>query len=111
MKDIFFLLIIFIFVIGLAYFITKKLASLGTLRMQGKNMKILETIQIGMNQHIHLIEVGDKMFIIGVSKENICYLSEVDDKSIDLSLYQMSNKTPSFEQYLRKWTQKKNDSQ
>ena len=107
----FFLLIIFVFVIGLAYFITKKLASLGTLRMQGKNIKILETIQIGMNQHIHLIQVGDKMFIIGVSKENISYLSEIDDQCIDLSLYQTGNKTPSFEEYLKKWTQKKKDSQ
>jgi len=111
MKEIFFLLIVFIFVIGLAYYITKKLASLGTLRMKGKNIKILETIQIGINQHIHLVQVGDKMLIIGVSKENISYLSEADDQSIDLSLYQIGNKTPSFEQYLKKWTNKKNDSQ
>ena len=42
MKEVFSLVIVFVFVIGLAYFVTKKLGALGTLGIQGKNMKILE---------------------------------------------------------------------
>ena len=111
MKEVIFLLTIFILIIGVAYFLTKKLASLSTFRMQGKNMKILETIQIGINQYIHLIQVGDKIFIIGLSKETISYLDQINEESIDLSLYKVKDKPPSFEQYLKKWIEKRKDGQ
>lgn len=106
MKEVFSLVIIFVFVIGLAYFVTKKLGALGTLRIQGKNMKILETMQVGMGQYIHLVQAGEKIFTISVSKEGVRYLCEVDQASIDLLAYSTPNKPPSFEQYLKRWTRK-----
>lgn len=110
MKEIISLIIVFVFVIGLAYFITKKLASLGALRMQSKNMKILETLQLGINQYIHLVKVGEKILIIGVSKDNISYLCEVDDKMIDLRSYNAPNDISLFEEYLKKLTPKRNNN-
>lgn len=106
MKEVFSLIIVFIFVIGLAYFTTKKLGTLGNMRAQGKNMKILETLQVGMGQYIHLVQVGEKMFAMSVSKEGSRYLCEVDSGSIDLDIYNTPNKPPSFDQYFKKWTQK-----
>lgn len=102
-----FLIIIFIFVIGLAYFITKQLAVLGAGRMQSKNMKILETLQLGVNQYIHLVKVGGKTLVIGITKDHISYLCEMDNESINLSDYNVSSDTPSFEKYLKKFTFKK----
>ena len=110
MKEALSLIIVFVFVIGLAYFITKKLAALGTQHVQGKNMKILETMQVGMGQYVHLVQVGEKIFTMSVSKEGVRYLCEVDYTSIDLEAYSTLNKPPSFEQYLKKWTQKRNDN-
>lgn len=107
MFEVISLLFIFIFVIGLAYVITKKLASLGALHMQGENMQIIETLQLGINQMVHLVKVGDKTFLIGVSKDHITYLSEVDSESIDLSVYKTSKETVSFEAYLKKVMPKK----
>ncbi len=107
MIETFFLLFIFIFVILLAYFVTKKLATLGTTQMQGKNLKILETTQVSMSQQIHLVQVGDQMFTIGVSKDRITYLTEIDSNSINLDLYTTAKQEASFEHYLKKWTQKK----
>lgn len=102
MWEMIFLLFVFIIVIASAYFITKKIASIGSLRMQGKNMQIIETLQLSMNQIIHLVRVGEKIVMIGVSKDNITYLSEVDSESIDLDLYKVPNEMPSFEDYLKK---------
>lgn len=110
MIEALFLIIVFVFVIGLAYFITKKIANLGTQYVQGKNMKILETMQVGMGQYVHLVQVGEQMFTMSVSKEGVRYLCEVSHASIDLTAYNTSNKPPSFEQYLKKWTQKRNDN-
>lgn len=107
MWEIIFLLIVFVFVIGSAYFLTKKLASLGALRMQGKNMKILETLQLNMNQMIYLIRVGDKTLLIGVSKDRITYLLEVESDLVDLSSYETPIETVSFEDYLKKLLTKK----
>lgn len=107
MLQVVLLLFVFIFVIGLAYYITKKLASLNTLRMQGKNMKIIETLQVGVSQVIHLVKIGDKIIIIGVSKDKITYLSEVDGESIDLLADDTSENTLTFEEQLRKMLPKK----
>ena len=102
MWEVIFLLFVFIFVIGLAYYITKKIASLGALRMQGKNMEIIETLQLGINQSIHLVRVGKKMLILGVSKDTINFLSETESDSIDQSVYKTSDEIKPFEEYLKK---------
>lgn len=102
MWELIFLLFVFIIVIGLAYFITKKIASMGAHRMQGKNMEIIESLQIGVNQRIHLVKVGEKIIMIGVSKEHISFLSEAPIESIDLSAYKTPEDMPSFEDYLKK---------
>lgn len=107
MWEIISLLFVFVFVIGLAYFITKKIATIGALRMQGKNMEIIETLQLGVSQMIHLVRVGEKNLIIGVSKDQITYLSEVDTDTIDLALYQTNQEIPKFEDYLKKVMPKK----
>lgn len=102
MWELIFLLFVFILVIGLAYFITKKIANIGAHQMQGKNMEIVESLQVSVNQRIHLVRVGEKTLIIGVSKDNITYLSEVPSESIDLSAYHTNKEMPSFEDYLKK---------
>lgn len=107
MWEVISLLFVFIFVIGLAYFMTKKIASLGALRMQGKNMKIIESLQLGINQMVYLVQVGDKTLVIGVSKDHMTYLTEIDKDSIDLSVYKISNETPTFEEYFKKVIPKK----
>lgn len=95
------LLFTFVFVIGLAYYITKKIAALNTLRMQGKNMKIIETLQLGVNQLVHLVKIGDKIIMIGVTKDRITYLDEIDKDFIDLEIYKETKDTLSFEEHLR----------
>ena len=102
LKEAIFLIVMFVTVIALAYILTKKLASIGSLRMKGKNMKVLETLQLGMNQYLCLIKIADKTLIIGVSKDTIRYIGEVDEKSIDYSIYDAGSNTPLFEDYLKK---------
>lgn len=102
MKEVIFLVIAFVFVITLSYFLTKKLASIGSLRMQGKNMKVLETLQLGMHQYLHLVQVGEKTFVMGVTKDRMNYFCEVDNDSLNLSCYQNPTITPPFEEYFKK---------
>lgn len=107
MWEIMGLLLVFVFVIGSAYFITKKIALIGSHRMQGKNLEIIESLQLGISQMIHLVRVGDKVLIIGVTKDKITYLSEVDKDTVNLDLYKKLEETPTFEDYFKKVMPKK----
>lgn len=75
------LIIIFIFVIFLAYYSTKFIASFKIKNMTKNNMKILETISIGYN-NIHIIQVNKQYFLISSSKEGVRMLSEIDGSDL-----------------------------
>ena len=79
-----FLIIIFAFVIFLAYYSTKFIAGTKIKNMAKNNMKIIETISIGFN-HIHIIEVNKQYFLISSSKEGVKMLSEIDGKDLILN--------------------------
>lgn len=108
LKEAIFLIVMFVIVIALAYMLTKKLATIGSHRMKGKNMKVLEALQLGINQYLYLVKIGNKTMIIGVSKETIKYIGEVDDESIDYTVYDTSLSAPLFEEYLKKFKDKIN---
>ncbi|MCR4721090.1 MAG: flagellar biosynthetic protein FliO [Lachnospiraceae bacterium] len=48
----------------------------------GKNIKALETFRVTQNKYLQLIKCGDKYLLIGVSKDNITVLSEIDGESL-----------------------------
>lgn len=96
------LIIIFIFVIFLAYYSTKFIASFKIKNMTKNNMKILETISIGYN-NIHIIQVNKQYFLISSSKEGVRMLSEID--GTDLIIQNNLQNVPfekHFKQYLKK---------
>lgn len=46
--------------------------------MQGKNIKVIETVSIGVDKKIHLVKVGKEFFLIGSGGKVIEFLSKVD---------------------------------
>ena len=48
----------------------------------GKNIKALETFRVTQNKYLQLIKCGDKYLLIGVTKDNISVLSEIDPESL-----------------------------
>ena len=78
----FLLIVVFAIVLFLAYFSTKWIASM---RMGVRNnsvLKLISSMPVGGGSSIQLIKVGEKYFLIGVSKENITYITEVDSNDI-----------------------------
>jgi flagellar protein FliO/FliZ len=76
--------VLFLFIIVLvgAFFVTKWLSHLQYQQTKGKNMQLIETLRIGPNKMVQLIKVGDRYFVIGLSKEHIQVISEVDQEQI-----------------------------
>ena len=60
-----------------AYWFTRKFVPKLT-RLQGKNVSILETIPLGSNRNLYLLEIGSgRKLLIGSTNENINLLADV----------------------------------
>jgi flagellar biogenesis protein FliO len=71
--------IFFIVVLGgIALYISKKF--MPKLRpTSGQDISIRETIHLGPNKTMHLVEVGKKKFLVGSTSENISMLADVTE--------------------------------
>lgn len=76
----------FILIIYLAYFATKKMGKRMSIRGVGnKNIKILESVAIGQNKSIAIIEAAGKVLLIGITQNEITLICELDENMIDKS--------------------------
>ena len=71
--------ILFIIVLGgIAFYLSKKF--MPKLRPKsGRDINVRETIHLGPNKTVHLIEVGEKTFLVGSTPENISMLADVTE--------------------------------
>lgn len=76
---VFFLIIVFLIVLGLAYFASRILGQRLGRGGPDAGGKIFATIPLGPKNSIHVIEVAGKVLIIGATEQNISFLQEVTD--------------------------------
>lgn len=100
-----FLILVFAGVIILAYYSTKWVASAKTSRRSG-NLNVIESMSVGHQGAVQIIRAGKKYFLIGITKEKVTLLSEIDENDIEI----MENKpqiiNASFERYFKKYFDK-----
>lgn len=78
-------LLIFIFVLVLTYWTTRLAGNYKRQQMSGKNIQVMETVSISASKYLQIIKVGSKYFVIGVSKDTITYLCEINEEELDFS--------------------------
>ncbi len=94
-----FIIFIFVVVVFLAYYSTKFIAGAKIKTMSKNNMKVIETISIGLH-HIHIVKVNKQYFLISSSKEGIRMLSEINGD--DLIIQDNPNQLP-FDKQLKQY--------
>ena len=78
----------FVIVLFLAYYITRFLGASGRLsRARGANIKVLEATSVGQAGSVQLVRVGQKVLLLGVTKEHISVLTEMTEDELDVSIY------------------------
>ena len=102
-------LIIFVFVLFITYFTTRWIAGHQNTRINNKNLKIIESISVGNNKYISIIQAGELYLVVSVNKDDIRLLSQLNkEQLIDLSFENndttLSN--DSFQQILDKFKNK-----
>lgn len=78
-------LLLFIFVLVITYLTTRWIARLQRGQMVGgDNIEILETAKISVDKYIELVRVGDKYLALGVGKNEVSVLAELNEDSLKL---------------------------
>ena len=78
-------LFIFIFVLVLTYWTTRFAGNYKKQQMAGRNIQVMETVSISASKYLQIIKIGSKCFVIGVSKDTITYLCEINEEELDFS--------------------------
>ena len=103
---------IFLFVLILAYYATKFIAGSRLQRASSNNIKILESVSVGYQSVIQLLQIGDdKYIVIAVTKDKVTFLANVDKDSINLENRNIDISKLPFEKYLKSFMKKDIDGQ
>jgi flagellar biosynthetic protein FliO len=73
-----------------AIYVSKKLLPKIT-NLPGKEIRIVETVHLGPRKAVHLLEIGDRRFLIGSTNENITKLADITGTLTDLTAQEMNN--------------------
>lgn len=78
------LAVLFVIVLGVgAIYVSRRLLP-HIINAPGKKIRIVETAHLGPKKAVHVIEVGDRRFLLGSTAENITKLADITDDLIDL---------------------------
>lgn len=80
--DLLLLLLIFAGIIFMAYWTSKMAAKLQSNTMAKGNMEIVETMRVQNNKFIQIVKIGKKYVAIGVGKDEITFLTEIDEAEL-----------------------------
>lgn len=75
--------LIFLLVIVICAFTTKFVAGYQKNKMMSGNIQVLETFKIANNKFIQIIKIGDKIFAVGIGKDSVTMLTELNEESLN----------------------------
>ena len=95
-----FIIVMFALVAFAAYYTTRFISSSKRRVGSNNNIKVIEGAAVGPQANIQLVCVADKYFLIGVTKEKITFLSEVNGDAVNIPV--PAKVFVPFETYLNK---------
>lgn len=101
-------IIIFIFVVGITLVTTKWVASFQKEKLDGRNIKIIETNRISQNKYIQIVKIADRYFAYAVCKDTVTMISEIDGESLDLET--VKSESISFKDFLKRAKESEKDN-
>ena len=98
-------LIIFAFVLGITYLTTRWMGGFQKSRSNNKNLHIIETINVGNNKYISIVEAGPVYLVVSVGKDEVHLLTQLTREQLkDFSFEHVEEKESqeSFTEILEK---------
>lgn len=75
-------LLIFVFVLLITYLTTKWMGGFQKAHSNNKNLKIIETIHVGNNKIVEIVQAGTKYLVIAVGKDEVHLLTELSEAEL-----------------------------
>lgn len=98
-------LLMFLFVLGITYVVTRWIAGYQKGKIAGGNVEILECVQIAQNKYIQIVRIGKRYLAIAVCKEQVTMLTELNEDELVLE-YGEKGLQESFQNIMKKYKQK-----
>ena len=77
-------LLLFLAVLAVTYLVTRYIGGLQRGQVKGNNIEVIETVRIGQSQCVQILRVADRYLAVGIGKEEVTLLGELDKESISL---------------------------
>ncbi len=84
--QLFGLIIILLLVLFAAYFTSKLVSKLKLGQLTNSNFKVIDTFQVASNKSLMIVKVGKKYILISITKEQVQYLTDLDEDEINLKV-------------------------
>lgn len=75
-------LVIFIFVLLITIYTTKWIGGYQKTQMINRNLKVLETMKMGNNKYIALVQVGEVYLVVGIGKDEIHTIAKLNKEEL-----------------------------
>ncbi len=84
--EIMMLIFIFIGVLLLTYFVTKKMAAFNKKTAFNKNMEVVEVLQLAQGQYLFIVRISKQYHVFAVAKESVNYCMKLDEGDLNLEV-------------------------
>ena len=102
--------VVFVLVLAGTYYVTNWIAKSGMIQSQSRNIKVIETFKITNGKYIQIIQLGKKYYSIGVTKDQITFLTPLDEAQLDFSEEVRNGQKVSFKELLDKLNKNKKEN-
>jgi flagellar protein FliO/FliZ len=76
-------LVIFLFVLGITYYVTRWIAGYQKTKTAQGNLSVLEVIRVSNSQTIQLIRMGEEQYVVvGISKDQMTVLATLTEEEV-----------------------------
>ncbi|WP_094547410.1 flagellar biosynthetic protein FliO [Petroclostridium xylanilyticum] len=109
-MNILFGLVVFASLLFLAYVSTRLIGQKAAAAMKSKHMKVIDSITLGIDKNIYLIQVGKKFILVAASGKTLQYLTDVELNDFEDTTEEINQQfkfSDIFEKYLNKVVFKK----
>ena len=101
------LIIVFIIILFATYYVSRWVGKSGLIQNSSSNSRVVETFRLSQTKYLQIIKVGEKrFFLIAVSKDDITYISELNEEDIAIVQDSMTENNFNFADILKKITSK-----
>ena len=100
------LVLLLIFILAAAYYTSRFIGKLKLGQLKNSNFSVIDTYRISPNKMLQIVKVGNKFLVISTSKDNVNYITELEESEVQLREVGTGDKQ-SFKQILEKFKNNK----